>query len=943
MRRPHMSAQRASIVGRATERRRVVEFLDAIVDGPVALLVEGEAGIGKTAVWREAVALARERGCAVVACRPVESETQLGYAALGDLLEAVSEDALASLPAPQRHAIDVALLRAEPEAESSLPRAVAIATLGVLRSLAADGPIVVAIDDVQWLDQPSEDALAFALRRLTTERIGLLVAQRVDPGVAMPRLDVTTALPEPRVRRLQLGPLDRTTLGRIVADRHGRVLPPPALARLHAATAGNPFYALEVSRAASGTEPGGDLPVPTSLAQVVGERLEGLSPASLQAVELTAALSRPTRAVVAAVIGEPADGAIEEAVRAGALEVDADRVRLAHPLIGSVAYERVSPADRRELHGRLAVAVDDPEERATHLALATELPDAEVARILDDAARRATARGAPATAADLLEHARRLTPAADEADLLRRTIAAAERHFDAGYIERARALLDEAAQTAAPGEPRARVLARLGWVRAQVDGFHAGAELFRRAAAERFDDVGLRIDIEGGLAWCLHETVNAADGLVHARRALDLAEGHGDPAVLAGALSHVAFLETLEGNGVALARSERAIGLAFRRDWSQILGRPDWVHGMLLQWAGDLPAAHAVFERVHRDAVERGDLHVLPFVLFHLARIELLAGDWPAAQEHALDADRTALESGQVSERPYSHAIVALVDAHLGRVDETLARVELGLASYEELGVAPAGIELLAARGFLAVSLEDWAAADEALEEARGRAETKGLREPALFRLHGDAIEAKVALGRLEEAQERLAELDDFAETLDRPILRAIAGRCRGLLLAAQGELAAASPPLEDALVLHAEAGQPFEEARTLLVLGSVQRRGRQKRSTRETLDRAAERFDELGARLWSERVRSELARVGGRRAPAADLTPTEARIAELIAAGRTYRETADALFISPKTVQWNLSKIYRKLGVRSRAELAALLGGTAAGPAAAEDRPAGS
>jgi DNA-binding CsgD family transcriptional regulator len=285
------------------------------------------------------------------------------------------------------------------------------------------------------------------------------------------------------------------------------------------------------------------------------------------------------------------------------------------------------------------------------------------------------------------------------------------------------------------------------------------------------------------------------------------------------------------------------------------------------------------------------------------------------------------------------------VESHLGRVEEAQIRIDEGLASYQKLGVGPAGMELLATRGFLEVSLVDWLAADRTLEDVRSGVEASGLREPALFRHHSDAIEAKIALGLLGDARARLEELELLAERLDRTILDAIAGRCRVLLSAATGDLTAAYPSFDRALELHAAAEQPFEEARTLLALGSVQRRDRKKRATRESLGRAGATFDALGARLWSERVQAELARVGGRPSTG-ELTPTEARVAELIAAGHTYRETADALFISPKTVQWNLSKIYRKLGVRSRAELAARLpsgGPDVAATASASEPPVGS
>ncbi|HSB86098.1 MAG TPA: LuxR C-terminal-related transcriptional regulator, partial [Ilumatobacteraceae bacterium] len=272
------------------------------------------------------------------------------------------------------------------------------------------------------------------------------------------------------------------------------------------------------------------------------------------------------------------------------------------------------------------------------------------------------------------------------------------------------------------------------------------------------------------------------------------------------------------------------------------------------------------------------------------------------------------------SERPYACTIEALVGAHLGAADSALAMIAEGLELTKRFGVIPARLELLSTRGFIELSLGRNEDADRTLTELAAAAEDSGLLEPALFRYHGDAIEAKIALGRLDEAATVVDRVDELAATLQRPWLALIAGRGRGLLQAARGGLDDACHALETVLA-HDRTGQPFERARTLLAFGSVQRRHRQKRGARDALVAAHDTFAALGATLWVGKAAAELARVGGR-PPVAGLTPTELQIAELIAAGRTYREVAAELFISPKTVQWNLSKIYRKLDIRSRAEL---------------------
>jgi DNA-binding CsgD family transcriptional regulator len=383
----------------------------------------------------------------------------------------------------------------------------------------------------------------------------------------------------------------------------------------------------------------------------------------------------------------------------------------------------------------------------------------------------------------------------------------------------------------------------------------------------------------------------------------------------------VAFLDTLGGECVAMAMIERALSLEHSPPWSQVLGRPDWIHGLLVGWSGALASARETFSVLYREAVDRGDEHSLPFVLFPLARFEFLTGDWTSALEHAREGEDTSLRNGQIGERPFSLAMAAIVEAHLGHVEPARAKIAEGLRLAERIGDQPSALELLATRGFVELSLGDAEAAERTLDGVAERARSTGFLEPALFRFQGDAIEAKIALGHRDEAQQLVSALERLGKKLDRAWPLAIAARCRGLLCSAQGEPEAALAALAEALALHDRVGEPFERARTLLVLGTVQRRERKKRLARESLEAAFEIFHALGAALWAERTRGELARVGGR-ASATGLTATEERVAELLASGLTYRQAADALFVSPKTVQWNVSKIYRKLGIHSRAEL---------------------
>jgi DNA-binding CsgD family transcriptional regulator len=914
------AAHTRTLIGREAELDRVEEFLDAIGSGPAALLLEGEAGIGKTTLWSRGLVSSAARGQRILRCRPGEREAQLAYAALGDLLADVPESAMSGLPAPQRRALEVALLRAEPDGEQSLQRAVGLGLLGVLRALAEEAPTLLAIDDVQWLDHPSESALAFVARRLGDEQIGLFCVRR-GGGSEVP-LELDRALPDARFAQLTLGGLDAGEIELLLRTVLGVTLSRRTLERVRRAAGGNLFFALEIGRAllARGEplEPAAELPIPANLQELVRDRLELLPPPARAAAQVASALSRPTVRVVDAAL---AGTAAEAAVAAGVLERDGERLAFAHPLLATVAYQALSGSERRALHARLAEILDDPEERARHLALAAAEPDEAVARALDEAARRAAARGAPDAAADLLEQARRLTPAGDDDERRRRGIEAAERHFEAGEVGHSRALLEEIVGESPHGERRARALVRLGWVCAHEEGFSAGAVVFFTALSEPADDVRLRIEILEGLGWCLHSTRSVPDALEYARSALELAEQLGEPTVLAGALALVAFLETLGGEGVAMAKIERALALEHSPPWSQVLGRPDWIHGLLVGWSGALEAARDTFSVLYREALDRGDEHSLPFVLFPLARFEFLTGDWTAALAHARECQDASIRNGQVGERPFSLALEAIVEAHLGHVETARSKIAEGLLLAERIGVQPAALELLATRGFLELSLGDADAAEDTLRGVAERARSTGFLEPALFRFQGDAIEATIALGQRGEAEQLVTDLEQLGRRLERPWPLAIAARGRGMLCSALGDPEAALRALDEALALSDRVGEPFERARTLLVLGTVQRRERKKRPARESLEAALEIFDGLGAALWAERTRSELARVGGR-ATVTGLTATEGRVAELLASGLTYQQAADALFVSPKTVQWNVSKIYRKLGIRSRAEL---------------------
>jgi AAA ATPase domain len=409
-------------VGREGELGAIVGLLSAAGRLPGVVVLSGEAGMGKTTVWLAGVDAAAERGYRILSSRPSEAETRFSFAGLTDLFGGAG-GVVAGLPPVQRRALEVALLLGEPEIHVD-DRAVAAAFLEALRRLSHDGPVCLAVDDVQWLDAASLAALRYALARLEGESVAALLAVRGDVPEWLRR-----AVREDRRRTVHLTGLSLGATHGLLRARLDATFPRPTLIRLWETSRGNPFFALELATALQrrgGTLAlGEDLPIPSSLDELLDARIDGLGTAALEVVRAVAALADPIVTVLEAALGAGFDGALAEALDARILWVDGEHVRLTHPLLGSAVSARQTPARRRSLHARLADVVPSAEERARHLALAASAPDGKVADLLEHAARAAYRGGAPAAAADLAEQALRLTPLACPDDALRRTLMAA--------------------------------------------------------------------------------------------------------------------------------------------------------------------------------------------------------------------------------------------------------------------------------------------------------------------------------------------------------------------------------------------------------------------------------------------------------------------------------------------------------------------------------------
>jgi DNA-binding CsgD family transcriptional regulator len=907
------------VVGREDELAVLVGFLDGR-QPPRILMLEGEAGIGKTTLWREGVVLSEQRGLLSLTCSPAESETQLPFAAAGDLLSGLAENVLESLPTPQRRALAAALLLEEVEGPPPDPRAVALAFLGALRVRSQAERLLVAVDDVQWLDGPSAMLLEFALRRIEDEPVTFLFARRSSGSASAP-LGLDRA-PEGAVLFLEVGPVSIGALHRLLRARLPRSFPRPLLRRLHEASGGNPLYALELARALAecdaDLEPGVPLPVPARLQDLVRDRIAAQPEHVRHALAAAAAMSSPT------VFAVGDDAALDAAVEAELIELDGDRVRFTHPLLAAEAYAALGLRSRRTMHRRLAEGAGDVEERARHLALAVEGDSDEgAAAALEDAATRAEERGAPEAAAELLEHAMALTPPDAEDDATRRALAAAYAHSTAGDADRADTIISDLLERLPSGRRRAEALLAL----LAIDRDIAQNQVAEQALREAGNDAALRaaILLEHSQTREIAEGPPAA--LRSAREGLRLADETGDETLILRALSQVGHLETLTGGEEWLTVLERARKLqAQGLHVSPWLAPGHWI-AVRLMWGDELERARELLEAEYRQAGELGDEQSRAALCFHLTQLETRAGR--AAEARAYAEEGWALEeaAGREQSRAVNLYARALADAHFG--DPGLARglAEEALAVFERLGDHFFTMHARSVLAFLALAEGAFEEALAALEGMRERRARIGIGEPGIFPFDADEIEALVGAGRIDEAEALADELEARGGQLERARLLATGARCRGLVLAARGDLQAAAAALEQALDEHTRLPVPLEHGRTLLALGTVQRRTNQKRAARESLEQALAIFTEIGARLWVEKARVEMGRIGGRAVPReGELTATERAIADLVAAGHTNHEVAAALSLSPRTVQWNLSKIYRKVGVRSRTELAAAL-----------------
>ena len=921
----------ADLIGRSGE----IETVEAIVararSALASLVIDGDAGIGKTSIWSFALERARRDGARILRSAPAESEQSLTLGGVTDLFSDVGDEELAILPAVQRHALEIAVLRAAPTGQLPDQRAISVAASTLLRHLANESPLVVGIDDAQWLDETSASVLAYSIRRLTDRRVCVVLAVRGTPTSRI--LDLVAGVPSEQRERLHIGPMPLAALHQLFLRRLGRSFPRLSLVRIEEASGGNPFYALEIGRALATSgeplTPGERLPVADSLGALVEARVGILPAATRDALLLAAVAAEPSIAALRRADASVPD-ALEAAIGAGIAIIQGQAVRFSHPLLAQAVIASANPIDLRRAHAKLAATAISADARARHLGGATEGPSEAVAAALEAAAAGARDRGATLDAASLYQQASRLTPTGDEANATRRAVAAAECLFiDISEILEADKVLEAAIAAASAGPARAEALSLRGLVRYYHGQTPEAVRLGEQALAEAGIDPLLRAKILGRTAFLVMQVdlergnALAAEGL---QLLADIGAGRDvDPDLRANLLLLHASSELGLVRGLLEAEIEQGTALisANGRSWEH--DGADGIEYGLARQLDDLDRAIALTERLIR--AKSGPGGDDPFNLVSLAGLQVQRGEWAAARASANAASEGYAREGTDVFPAWRLRGLALVDACEGHVESARRLATEGLELALRTGDLALEVYHRHILGFVALSIDEVAEADAQLTAADHSARASGTRHPGRFKLDGDRVEAALAVGDVARATEIVAWLEHAGSVAPTPWTLAIGARARGLVQAALGDLDGALASLERALDAHDRLPMPFERARTLLALGQLHRRRKAKRLASDTLRDALEAFEALGAPRWVERARAELGRVGLRPRASVDLTETERRVAELAATGLSSREVAERAFLAPKTVGNVLGRVYAKLGIHSRAELGARLG----------------
>jgi DNA-binding CsgD family transcriptional regulator len=914
------------LLGREHEQQTLVRLLkDARAGDSGVLAIVGEAGIGKSALLAYVEECAK--GMKVLRARGVQSEAHIPFAGLFELLRPALS-CIGKIPSPQAAALEGALALRPARTQDRF--AVGAATLSLLASYADSEPVAVLVDDAHWLDGSSAAAMLFAFRRLLADPVAVVLTVRQGEPSLLDRADLAT---------LEVRGLDRASAGELLSRQPGEPLSQDFADRLHRETGGNPLALLELGaerERLTGLPPDVPLAAGASVASVYLHRFRSLPPRVRDVLALASAIDGGDVAVLARaapMLGLDLSDLVA-AETAGLVTVHDSQLEFRHPLARSAIYGDTSADRRRALHRALASAFPDAaaDRRAWHLALASLGPEEAASSALEQAGQRARQRSAYEVSSQAFERAALLAP--DEMRQARLLFDAADAAWLGGLADRAVAFLGEARRHAPAPDLALRIEQLRGHI-ATRRGPIAEAQQTLLAAAEK----AAPIDPERAVV-ILAEAVNAS---FYAGDAATMSMAANRAASLAPDVSEgrAAFF-VLSARGMALifsGQGER--GTAALRAAVELLEHSDELRDdpRLLAWAamGPLWLRNASIGRALADhalaqARDTSAVGVLPFLLTHVALNQAATDRWAEAEAGFYEAIGLARETGQHTDLGLALARLAQLEARQGKSVQSRRHADEALSLSRSMGLGISEVWAILAQGELELSLGNPEDALASFEEQQAVLRARGMLDVDLSPAP-ELVEVCLRLGRTAEAEEAAADFEREADAKAQPWALARAARCRGLL-SGEGE---SGPHFDTALMLHAETPDAFESGRTHLAYGARLRRERQRLRAREQLRAAVDVFDRLGAVPWSGMARAELAATGetARRRDVAtvnDLTPQELQIAVSLAEGRTTRETAAALFLSPKTIEYHLRNVYRKLSIRSRSELTDVMARLAAG-----------
>ncbi len=864
----------------------------------------GGPGIGKTALLRAAAVEARDADVLTLTSSSAEGDVDLPFSALVDLLDPIVDDQLPGLPEPQRAALEVALLRRSAPSTGYDRLAVGLAVRTIVLGLARRRSVLLQLDDVHWMDLASHEAITWALRRFGDAPVAVISGCR----------EPTAGLVPDDSCLMRLGPLEADAIAQLIRSA-GIALSAEHLNRVVTAAQGNPLSALSLARASHNADllsPA--LVVPDSVAGAVQARLQTVSAKSMRLLGRAAAgrASEPT-------LTESELTALD--VPPDIAQIIGGHVRFAHPLFASLAYKQLTDRERIDVHRVLAAQAGDSVDRARHLALATTTPDSDVAAEIAAAAQEAERRGATAAAGALWEKSARLTPVGETASPVDRLLNAGRCFVRSGDRARAEAVLTPLVDVLPPGPTRGAALLEL------VDA--AGQDVHRsRAFAEQAlrDSGG---DPEAKLALA---DLTVVGGRFEEALALygDLVESP-DLTVRSYARSMI----------VSVSRQLGRYDEGLARSWIQqeppdqpVMKSVRTTAALMSFWMDDCEPVMTLLRPLMDTADENGDYALVAQCAEYLAEAAERLGDRRAARAYA---DRAQLS--QAGKDGPNSFIQALVEADTDECAVAIETAEGGFKTSMHEGDVLYATKSAAVlqRALLTAGRVDLAVGEFLI----GQTSAMHARHPAAFlRWHCDAVEMALLAGDTDRAR---AVTELFAELVDNDQLHspnddAAALRCQAVLALHASRADEAESLLNQALPLHELKPVAKERARTLLWLGMAQRRLRRRGDARRSLLESAALFEAIDAKPWHRRAMAELRRTGG--GTGGQLTATEARIAELVVSGHTNREVAAVTSLAVKTVEANLSRIYRKLGVRSRSELTRRL--TPVHPQHASGQPSG-